>query len=345
MFFLLLYNFDVDGLLVDVVCIYGVVWLKIDDDVFCEQVLVVFDNYLLDGCVDLFVKVWFFDRFGYCLVDIDMFVDFDCFVGWIGDVKDVGVVFYFLILLLLFGLVVVGFEIVGLIGLVMCIVMEKLIGYDLFFLCEVNVVVVYGFDEDQVFCVDYYLGKEMVQNLFVLCFGNMLFELLWNLQGIEYVQIMVVEIVGLEGWVFYYDGVGVFSDMVQNYMLQLFVLVVMELFVSYMVIVVCDEKVKVFCLFCLFDVVMAVSYSVKGQYCVGVIDGKFVVGYVDELGKLFDIEIFVVVKVYFDNKGFGVRWFVQFVGIFGNGFVVDCFGVVLIFYVVVGGCGGIEWVE
>src|SRR3546814_6379683 len=67
--------------------------------------------------------------------------------------------------------------------------------------------------EDRIFRVDHYLGKETVQNLLALRFGNMLFEPLWNNHAIEHVQITVAETVGLEGRVSYYDGVGALKDM------------------------------------------------------------------------------------------------------------------------------------
>src|SRR3546814_10604723 len=84
--------------------------------------------------------------------------------------------------------------------------MEKPIGHDLPSCREVNEVMGSIFDEDRIFRVDHYLGKETVQNLLALRFGNMLFEPLWNNHAIEHVQITVAETVGLEGRVSYYDG-------------------------------------------------------------------------------------------------------------------------------------------
>jgi glucose-6-phosphate 1-dehydrogenase len=75
--------------------------------------------------------------------------------------------------------------------------------------------------EQRTFRIDHYLGKETVQNLLALRFGNALFEPLWNASGIDHVQITVAETVGLEGRGGYFDGSGSLRDMVQNHMLQL----------------------------------------------------------------------------------------------------------------------------
>lgn len=151
------------------------------------------------------------------------------------------------------------------------------------------------------FRVDHYLGKETVQNLLVLRFGNMLFEPLWNAASIEHVQITVAETVGLEGRVSYYDGVGALSDMVQNHMLQLLALVAMEVPAKYDATAVRDEKVKVLRSLRPMDAATAATNSVKGQYRAGAIDGKPVAGYIDELGKPSDTETFVAVKAFIDN--------------------------------------------
>jgi len=108
------------------------------------------------------------------------------------------------------------------------IAMEKPIGKDLASSKEVNDAIGALFPEEQIFRVDHYLGKETVQNLMALRFGNRLFEPLWNSSAIDHVQITVAETVGLEGRVSYYDGVGALKDMVQNHMLQILSIIAME---------------------------------------------------------------------------------------------------------------------
>ena len=85
----------------------------------------------------------------------------------------------------------------------------------------INDAVAAAFPEERTFRIDHYLGKETVQNLLALRFGNWLFEPLWNASGIDHVQISVSETMGLEGRSNFYDDAGALRDMVQNHMLQL----------------------------------------------------------------------------------------------------------------------------
>ncbi len=84
------------------------------------------------------------------------------------------------------------------------------------------------FDEEQVFRIDHYLGKETVQNLLVFRFANGMFEPVWNRRYIDHVQITAAETVGVERRAAYYEGAGALRDMVQNHMMQLLALVAME---------------------------------------------------------------------------------------------------------------------
>lgn len=301
MLFPSLYNLDADGLLPEAVRIHGAARSPLDDAAFAEEVSKALDSHLPAGRIDEAVKARFLSRLGYCKVDIATPADFECLAERIGDARGQGVGFYLSTPPSLFGPVVAGLKAVGLTGPANRIAMEKPIGHDLPSSREVNAAVATGFDEDQVFRVDHYLGKETVQNLLVLRFGNMLFEPLWNAQAIEHVQITVAETVGLEGRVSYYDGVGALSDMVQNHMLQLLALVAMEPPASYTATAVRDEKVKVLRSLRPMDAATAAAHSVKGQYRAGAIDGQPVAGYADELGKASDTETFVAVKAHLDN--------------------------------------------
>jgi glucose-6-phosphate 1-dehydrogenase len=301
MLFPSLYNLDADGLLPDGLRIYGAARGSLDDAAFAEQVGKALADYLPADRLTDDIRTRFVARLGYCSVDIAKPQDFDCLAGKIGDAKDKGVAFYLSTPPALFAPVVAGLESVGLTGPTTRVAMEKPIGHDLESSREVNASVAHGFSEDRVFRVDHYLGKETVQNLLVLRFGNMLFEPLWNAASIEHVQITVAETVGLEGRVSYYDGVGALSDMVQNHMLQLLALVAMEVPAKYDATSVRDEKVKVLRSLRPMDAATAATNSVKGQYRAGAIDGKPVTGYIDELGKPSDTETFVAVKAFIDN--------------------------------------------
>ncbi|KPL69557.1 glucose-6-phosphate dehydrogenase [Erythrobacter sp. SG61-1L] len=175
--------------------------------------------------------------------------------------------------------------------------LEKPLGIDLGSSREINDAVAAAFPEDRIFRIDHYLGKETVQNLLAMRFGNILFEPLWNAAHIDHVQITVAETVGLESRVDFYDEAGALRDMVQNHMLQLLALVAMEPPVSFDATAVRDEKVKV--LRSLRPV--SSGETVTGQYRAGAITGKAVPGYDEELGRDSDTETFVAIKAHVDN--------------------------------------------
>lgn len=125
------------------------------------------------------------------------------------------------------------------------IVIEKPFGTDLESAHSLNEQVHSVFDEKQVYRIDHYLGKETVQNLFVLRFANLIFEPLWNRNFIDNVQITVAEEVPVGSRAGYYDGAGVLSDMFQNHLLQLLMITAMEAPPRFESNLVRDEKVKV----------------------------------------------------------------------------------------------------
>ncbi len=177
------------------------------------------------------------------------------------------------------------------------IALEKPLGTDLESSREINDAVAQAFNEDRIFRIDHYLGKETVQNLLALRFANILLEPVWNSNYIEHVQITVAETVGLESRVAYYDDSGALRDMVQNHMLQLLALVAMEPPTSFDATAVRDEKVKV---------LRALRPAkpeevVTGQYRAGAVDGKSVPGYDEELGKDSGTETYVALKAHVDN--------------------------------------------
>jgi glucose-6-phosphate 1-dehydrogenase len=108
------------------------------------------------------------------------------------------------------------------------VIIEKPFGTDLASARSLNAVVHQHFDEEQVFRIDHYLGKETVQNLLVFRFGNGMYEPVWNRRYIDHVQITAAETVGVERRAAYYEGAGALRDMVQNHMMQLLALVAME---------------------------------------------------------------------------------------------------------------------
>jgi len=201
----------------------------------------------------------------------------------------------------LFRPTIAGLRSEGLAGDSTRIALEKPLGHDLASFRDINDAVLAAFPEEQTFRIDHYLGKETVQNLLALRFGNMLFEPLWNASGIDHVQITVSETVGLEGRSAFYDGIGALRDMVQNHMLQLLALVAMEPPAHYNATEVRDEKVKVLRSLRPIDRTTAATHSVIGQYGAGVVRGASVPGYVDELGAPSGTETFVALKAHIDN--------------------------------------------
>ena len=125
------------------------------------------------------------------------------------------------------------------------IVLEKPFGRDLSSARALNAVLKEHFNEDQIYRIDHYLGKETVQNLMAVRFGNMLFEPLWNSQYIDHIQVTVAESVGVEGRGSYYDQAGAMRDMIQNHLMQLLCLIAMEPPAKFSPDAVRDEKLKV----------------------------------------------------------------------------------------------------
>jgi len=145
------------------------------------------------------------------------------------------------------------------------IVVEKPLGHDLASARELNAQLARCFAERQIYRIDHYLGKETVQNLMVLRFGNALFEPLWNARHIDHIQITVAESIGVEGRGAYYDKSGAMRDMVQNHLMQLLCLTTMEAPSRYEPDAVRDEKLKV--IRSLEPV--EVKETVRGQYSSG----------------------------------------------------------------------------
>ncbi len=182
------------------------------------------------------------------------------------------------------------------------IVLEKPLGRDLDSAREINNAVGECFRENQIYRIDHYLGKETVQNLLALRFGNSLFEPLWRRSAIDHVQITVAEDLGVGGRVEFYDGVGALRDMVQNHLLQLVCLIAMEPPSSLDQNAVRDEKIKVLRSLKPISADQVRASTVRGQYAEGAIKGSAVNGFLDELSdKGSATETFVALKLEIEN--------------------------------------------
>jgi glucose-6-phosphate 1-dehydrogenase len=183
------------------------------------------------------------------------------------------------------------------------VVLEKPLGRDRGSAAHINENVGAIFPERQIYRIDHYLGKEAVQNLLALRFGNTLFEPLWRRGRIRHVQITVSEQLGVEGRGAFYDQTGALRDMVQSHLLQLLCIIAMEPPVSNDPDAVRDEKLKVLRALRALDGREVASQVVRGQYRAGATDGQPVVGYLDEKDIPADsaTETFVALKAHIDT--------------------------------------------
>jgi glucose-6-phosphate 1-dehydrogenase len=158
------------------------------------------------------------------------------------------------------------------------VIIEKPFGHDLESAKALNDEVNKVFDENQIFRIDHYLGKETVQNILVFRFANGIFENVWNRNYIDHVEITAAESIGIEGRGPFYETAGALRDVVQNHVMELLSFVAMEPPVSFEAAAVRAEKVKV------WKAIPKIhpADTVRGQYGPGIVDGKPVPGYRQE---------------------------------------------------------------
>lgn len=158
------------------------------------------------------------------------------------------------------------------------VIVEKPFGHDVSSAMVLNKKLSKIFQEDQIYRIDHYLGKETVQNILAFRFANGIFEPTWNSEFIDHVQITVAESLGLEGRGEYYDEAGAMRDMVQNHLLQLLAHVAMDMPNSFNAQDVRAQRIQV-----LKSVVPLDPQSVvRGQYKAGTVEGQKVGKYVRE---------------------------------------------------------------
>jgi len=194
------------------------------------------------------------------------------------------------------------------------VVFEKPFGHDLASALALDRQLAADLDETQIYRIDHYLGKETVQNLMALRFGNGLFEPVWNRRYIDHVQITVAETVGVEDRGGYYDRSGALRDMVQNHLFQLLALTAMEPPISFSADAVRDERVKVLHAIHPFTAASVRSDVVRGQYGPGAWKGTPVPGYRSEakVAPGSATETYVALRLSIDNWRFaGVPFYLR----------------------------------
>ncbi len=186
------------------------------------------------------------------------------------------------------------------------LVIEKPFGTDLTSARKLNQAITSTFNEEQIYRIDHFLGKEMLQNIMVIRFANALFEPLWNNKYINNIQVTSSETIGVENRGGYYDKAGALRDMMQNHMLQLLMLIAMEPPISLDTGAIRDEKVKVLRTLAPMTEDYIRRNVVRGQYGEGFIDNRRVVGYRQEerVSPESNTETYMAMKVEIEN----FRW-------------------------------------
>jgi glucose-6-phosphate 1-dehydrogenase len=194
------------------------------------------------------------------------------------------------------------------------VVFEKPFGSDLASARSLNVQVKKVLEENQIYRIDHYLGKETVQNVLAFRFGNGIFEPVWNRRYVEHVQITVAETVGVERRGGYFEHAGTLRDMVPNHLMQLISLTAMEPPISFDADAVRDEQAKTIHALQPLTGEEVLIRAVRGQYGDGVIDEQGVLAYRSEpdVAPNSKTETYVALKLYIDNwRWAGVPFYIR----------------------------------
>src|SRR5947209_15926701 len=194
------------------------------------------------------------------------------------------------------------------------VIIEKPFGHDLESAKALNAQIQSVLNEEQIYRIDHYLGKETVQNLLVFRFSNRIFEPLWNDRYVDHVQITNAETVGVERRGGYFDNVGTMRDMVPNHVMQLISLTAMEPPASFKPEAVRDEQAKVLHAIKAFHPDDVIHNTVRGQYGAGRIGEQSVPAYRNEPGVSPEsrTETFVAMKLAIDNwRWAGIPFYVR----------------------------------
>ena len=183
------------------------------------------------------------------------------------------------------------------------LVVEKPFGHDLASAKALNLHLQGIFDEEQIYRIDHYLGKETVQNILVFRFGNGIFEPIWNRNYVDHVQITVSESLGVEGRGGYYDKSGAVRDILQNHGLQLLALTAMEPPAAFEPKAVRDQKVNALRSIRPMRLEEVRRDSVRAQYTAGTVDGETIPGYLEEkdVAEGSTTETYVAWRLEIDN--------------------------------------------
>ncbi len=182
-------------------------------------------------------------------------------------------------------------------------IFEKPFGRDLDSAKKLNAELLSFLNEDQIYRIDHYLGKETVQNILMFRFGNSIFEPIWNRNYVDHVQITVAESLGVESRGGYYEKAGALRDMIPNHIFQLVTLTAMEPPVSFEPDAVRDEQMKILQAIQRFSAEDVLNKTERGQYGAGEIGGEKVPAYREEENVAPDsnTETYAALKLTIDN--------------------------------------------
>ncbi|MBU2962148.1 glucose-6-phosphate dehydrogenase [Citreicella sp. C3M06] len=275
--------------------IIGAARSEMDEEGFREEIRAALQEFAGRKAEDAAAVQDFLDHLFYVAVDATGDRGWEQLKGLLRP-DDEGIVraFYFSVGPSLFGPLAERLRTHGLAHRETRIVVEKPFGHDLESARALNEELAQHFAEDQIYRIDHYLGKETVQNLMAVRFGNMLFEPLWNAQYVDHIQITVAETVGVGGRGSYYDHSGAMRDMVQNHLMQLLCLIAMEPPAKFDADAVRDEKLKVIRALDPIDP----DQIVRGQYTS---DGEVASYREDAENPASKTESYIALKAYISN--------------------------------------------
>ena len=250
-------------------------------------------------------EVWntFHDRLVYTTIDAGNATDYLALGRLLDDGDAPGRLYYLATLPSLYGEICQRLQQAGAVNEHSAVVLEKPLGHDLASCRQINEQVAQVFREEGTFRIDHYLGKETVQNLLAVRFGNPLFSPMWRNTFVDNVQITVAEDIGVEGRADYYAKTGALRDMVQNHLLQVLSIVAMEPPVSLRAADIRDEKMKALRALMPITADNARENTVRGRYAAGAVNGEAVKGFLEEaeFGNADATETFVAIKATINN--------------------------------------------
>ncbi|MBC1502638.1 glucose-6-phosphate dehydrogenase [Listeria booriae] len=194
------------------------------------------------------------------------------------------------------------------------LIIEKPFGRDLASAQELNESLRQAFAENEIYRIDHYLGKEMIQNISVIRFANSIIESLWNNRYIDNVQVTLSETLGVEDRGRYYEESGALRDMVQNHILQIVSLLAMEPPIKLTTQEIRHEKVRALRSLRVIEGEDVYKYFVRGQYGPGTVDGEELEGYrqAENVDPDSNTETFVAAKLMIDNfRWSGVPFYIR----------------------------------